>query len=344
MPRTPEAFQPLPESARARRAEALVALTPFVAELGKKQLLSPENAWQPSRFIPEVRDPGERNDELQLLRDEAKNITPAVALVLAGSLITEDGLPLFTSKLGRTAPQPDSEEAQRTDAWDVWERGWAAEERRHGQLIGEYIALSGVFNRGAIERDIHRYISKGFYPKVEGDAAYGVFYVDGQEDATYISHGNESRRAKELGISHLHKGMGALSGDELRHRGFYNPVGKKLFELIPEDSMASFHRFHTDGLGMPGDTMNDYQLVVEASNAAGVYAFPEYVGVFRRMIDTYGVETIPLSGEADRMRHEVLRRQAIAEKRVERRRGMNKDEAVRNLNEMARRSEWLKPR
>lgn len=342
MARSVEVVGPITENLRQHRLEVMDSLSPLVGSLAKKQLLDPRTAWQPSRYIPEITEPGEVNEQMTLLRKEAQGLPKATALVVISGLITEEGLPMFTAKIGKSAPVKLDEAEEQLAPWEIWGRGWAAEERRHGQVLRGWMEMSGLFNRDAIERDLHKYLLSGFDPKFKGDPYFGEFYATGQERATQLVHGGTSKDSKTHGSSHLFRIGGALSGDEGRHHGFYLPVGQAIFDIDPQGATGSFHRLIVDGLDMPGSSMEGFNLVKEATTLSGIYGIDGYAKVFGEMVRDFNLEKIPLVGEADKQRHDIFRRLKIIQHQAERRESRDKTDLLKQLNLRAAQSPWFK--
>ena len=74
---------------------------------------------------------------------------------------------------------------------------------------------------------------------LENDPYLGFIYTSFQERATFISHGNIARQAKEFGDIKLAKICGSIAADEKRHEHAYTKVVKKLFDINPDGTMLA---------------------------------------------------------------------------------------------------------
>lgn len=302
MVRTPEFPSVLvSEGAMERRSHVLTRLTPFV-EKKLDLLLDPKKAWQPSLVLP---DP--QSSEFRIIQEEAKMLTPETKVVIVGALITEDGLPNFTAEISRFGELYGVAEEENSP-WERWRRGWASEENRHGRLIEMYVRDSAGFKVTQIERDVHAYISDGFYPGHGKDSYQALMYTAWQERATQDSHKGLARVAKTAGAEYLHKAAAKMAGDEGRHAQFYIPVVGEIFKLDPEGAIHSLSELVKRGLIMPGSKMSGFNAFVEASSVSGIYGGIEYTSILQELLKTWDVKSIPLSGQADEERNEMIRR------------------------------------
>jgi acyl-[acyl-carrier-protein] desaturase len=200
-----------------------------------------------------------------------------------------------------------------------------------------YVRDSGGFQTEQIERDVHAYIAAGFYPGMKGDPYEATMYAAWQERATQDSHKGLSRIAGEVGASHLHKAAGVMAGDEGRHAKFYKTIAGEIFRLDPENAISSFERLVRRGLTMPGDTMQGFNAVIEASTRAGIYGPQEYLDILQELINEWGIGEISLSGDADKKRYEVINRHARLSKIIQRGTNREPSDALNVIEER-----WLK--
>ncbi|CAB4285726.1 unnamed protein product [Prunus armeniaca] len=156
-----------------------------------------EKCWQPQDFLPMPESDG-FYDQVKELRERAKEIPDDYFVVLVGDMITEEALPTYQTMLNTLDGVRDETGASLT-SWAIWTRAWTAEENRHGDLLNKYLYLSGRVDMKQIEKTIQYLIGSGMDPKTENNPYLGFIYTSFQERATFISHGNTARQAKEHG-------------------------------------------------------------------------------------------------------------------------------------------------
>lgn len=335
MGRTAEAPQRTPEQLgklRHKKAEVLHAVTPVV-EQHLHLLLDPATAWEPSTIMP---DP--HSNEFGQIRQEAKLLSPEMKIVLVGSLITEEGLPNFTAEIARFGIA-DGIAEDKTSPWEIWRRGWAGEEGRHGKLLDMYLRDSDAFNVTQIERDVHSYVKAGFYPSAGRDSYGALMFTAWQEPATQESHKGEAKLGKEVGAPYLHRAFGVMAGDEGRHSAFYEPVVGEIIKIDPEGAVESLWNLVVkSGLIMPGENMHGFNAFTEASTLSGAYGLREYVATLGKLIKGWGIEELKVGGVFDQMRHEIIRKQQGIERIADRARKKPKSDDLLALEQR-----WLKP-
>ena len=309
----------------AHRNDVLVSLSPNVA-LDLKVLLNPETAWQPSLILPDSRSKI-FHDELFLLQTEATNMPTSLAIAVAGNGLTEMGLPLFTRMFNNFQPTRDISGWDEAP-WPTWGRGWGGEEKRHDDFCYGYILISGRFNVTYLERVLHQYQQKGFDPRFNDDPYAAIFYPAWQERTAQLAHKRVSRLAPQLDISHLHRGAGAMAGDEGRHWMFYRKRGKELFEIDPDGAMVSFYYLIRDDIQMPGTKIKGFNEFAQASSWTGVYSPRDYIDIFREFIDYWGIEKANVSGEAAKAQEGILKRFNVLSKLAEREQNRRKVHSV----------------
>ena len=70
-------------------------------------------------------------------------------------------------------------------------------------------------------------------PRTENNPYLDFIYTSFQERATFISHGNTARQAKEHGDLKLAQICGTIAADEKRHETAYTKIVEKLLEMAP---------------------------------------------------------------------------------------------------------------
>lgn len=81
-------------------------------------------------------------------------------VVLVGDMITEEALPTYQTMIN-TLDGVKDETGASISPWAVWTRAWTAEENRHGDLLRNYLYLSGRVNMLMIERTLQYLIGAG---------------------------------------------------------------------------------------------------------------------------------------------------------------------------------------
>ncbi|GLJ45154.1 hypothetical protein SUGI_0950730 [Cryptomeria japonica] len=153
-------------------------------------------------------------------------------------MITEEALPTYQTMLNTLDGLRDESGASPT-SWAVWTRMWTAEENRHGDLLNKYLSLYGRVDMRQIENTIQYLIGSGM------------------ERATFMSHGNTARFAKDNGNLKLAQICGTIAADEKRQETAYTKIVEKLFEIVPNDTVIAFEDMMQKKITMPGHLMYD---------------------------------------------------------------------------------------
>ncbi|KAL9669862.1 hypothetical protein QQ045_007412 [Rhodiola kirilowii] len=88
-------------------------------------------------------------------------------------------------------------------------------------------------------------------PKTENNPYLGFIYTSFQERATFISHGNTARLAKDKGDLKLAQICGIIAADEKRHETAYTKIVEKLFELDPNGTIIALEDMMKKKITMP---------------------------------------------------------------------------------------------
>jgi len=137
-------------------------------------------------------------NSLQKLRDRAKGLSDELLVTLVGNMVTEEALPNYTSRLANLFPDMTGIS---TNPWNLWLRGWSAEEDQHGRVLNHHLLLSGRVNMGAVDVSIFNLIKNGF--KQNPSLYQAVFYPTFQEPETRITYRETARLAQEQGDLNL---------------------------------------------------------------------------------------------------------------------------------------------
>ncbi|KAK4566367.1 hypothetical protein RGQ29_002569 [Quercus rubra] len=208
-----------------------------------------EKCWQPQDFLPDPASDG-FHDQVKELRERAKEIPDDYFVALVGDMITEEALPTYQTMLNTLDGVRDETGASPT-SWGIWTRAWTAEENRHGDLLNKYLYLTGRVDMRQIEKTIQYLIGSGMDPRTENSPYLGFIYTSFQERATFISHGNTARHAKEYGDSKLAQICGTIAADERRHETAYTKIVEKLFEIDPDGTVMAFADMMRKKISMP---------------------------------------------------------------------------------------------
>ncbi|KAK8946393.1 hypothetical protein KSP39_PZI007163 [Platanthera zijinensis] len=261
-----------------------------------------EKCWQPQDFLP---DPAAEtfNDEIKELRERAKEITDDYFVVLVGDMITEEALPTYQTMLNTLDGIRDETGASLT-SWANWTRAWTAEENRHGDLLNKYLYLTGRVDMKQIEKTIQYLIGSGMDPGTENNPYLGFIYTSFQERATFISHGNTARHAKEHGDLKLAQICGIIASDEKRHETAYTKIVEKLFEIDPDGTVLAFADMMKKKISMPAHLMFDgrdnnlFEHFSLVTQRLGVYTAKDYADILEFLVGRWKVgELTGLSGD-----------------------------------------------
>lgn len=261
-----------------------------------------EKCWQPQDFLPDPASEG-FYEQVKELRERAKEIPDDYFVVLVGDMVTEEALPTYQTMLNTLDGVRDETGASLT-SWAIWTRAWTAEENRHGDLLNKYLYLSGRVDMKQIEKTIQYLIGSGMDPRTENSPYLGFIYTSFQERATFISHGNTARHAKEHGDMKLAQICGTIASDEKRHETAYTKIVEKLFEIDPDGTVLAFADMMRKKISMPAHLMFDgrddnlFEHFSAIAQRLGVYTAKDYADILEFLVGRWNVEKLTgLSGE-----------------------------------------------
>ncbi|KAL3506855.1 hypothetical protein ACH5RR_032237 [Cinchona calisaya] len=252
-----------------------------------------EKCWQPQDFLPDPASDG-FDDQVKELRERAKELPDDYFVVLVGDMITEEALPTYQTMLNTLDGVRDETGASLTP-WAIWTRAWTAEENRHGDLLNKYLYLSGRVDMKQIEKTIQYLIGSGMDPRTENSPYLGFIYTSFQERATFISHGNTARLAKEQGDIKLAQICGTIASDEKRHETAYTKIVEKLFEIDPDGTVLSFADMMRKKISMPAHLMYDgcdddlFEHFSAVAQRLGVYTAKDYADILEFLVGRWKV-------------------------------------------------------
>uniref|UniRef100_A0A0D3C643 Acyl-[acyl-carrier-protein] desaturase n=1 Tax=Brassica oleracea var. oleracea TaxID=109376 RepID=A0A0D3C643_BRAOL len=241
-----------------------------------------EKSWQPQDFLPDPASDGFK-DQVRGLRERARELPGDYFVVLVGDMITEEALPTYQTK------------------------AWTAEENRHGDLLNKYLYLSGRVDMRQIEKTIQYLIGSGMDPRTENNPYLGFIYTSFQERATFISHGNTARQAKEHGDLKLAQICGTIAADEKRHETAYTKIVEKLLEIDPDGTVVAFADMMRKKISMPAHLMYDgrddnlFDNFSSVAQRLGVYTARDYADILEFLVGRWRIESLKgLSGEGNK--------------------------------------------
>ncbi|KAJ9561287.1 hypothetical protein OSB04_006447 [Centaurea solstitialis] len=286
------------------KIEVIKSLEPWVEQSILPFLKPTDESWQPSDFLPNSSQPFDQfATEVRTLRDQSAMLPDDYLVVLIGNMITEEALPTYETVLNNYDGIRDETGAS-ASPWAKWTRGWAAEENRHGDLLHTYLYLSGRVNMRMIERTIQNLIASGTVsvcsqdPETENNPYLGFVYTSFQERATFVSHGNTARLAKEKGDPLLARICGIIASDEKRHEKAYIKIVEKLLEVDTTTTMLAIADMMQKRITMPAYLMNDgYDLSLFSHYSAvaqrlGVYTAADYADVLEFLVRRWRLEKL----------------------------------------------------
>ncbi|XP_058182626.1 stearoyl-[acyl-carrier-protein] 9-desaturase, chloroplastic-like isoform X4 [Rhododendron vialii] len=255
-----------------------------------------EKCWQPQDFLPDPASDG-FHDQVMELRERAKEIPDDYFVVLVGGMITEEALPTYQTMLNTGDGTRDETGASLT-SWAVWTRAWTAEENRHGDLLSKYLYLCGRVDMRQIQKTLQYLIGSGMDPGTENSPYLGFIYASFQERATFISHGNTARHAKEYGDLKLAQICGTIASDEKRHETAYTKIVEKLFEIDPDATVLALADMMRKKITMPAHLMYDgrddnlFDHFSSVAQRLGVYTAKDYADILEFLVGRWKVEDI----------------------------------------------------
>ncbi|KAK8519458.1 hypothetical protein V6N13_133381 [Hibiscus sabdariffa] len=255
-----------------------------------------EKCWQPHDFLPDPTSDG-FYEQVKELRERAKEIPDDYFVVLVGDMITEEALPTYQTMLNTLDGVRDETGASLT-SWAIWTRAWTAEENRHGDLLNKYLYLSGRVDMRQIEKTIQYLIGSGMDPRTENNPYLGFIYTSFQERATFISHGNTARLAKEHGDINLAQICGNIASDEKRHEAAYTKIVEKLFEIDPDGTVLAFADMMRKKISMPAHLMYDgrddnlFDNFSAVAQRLGVYTARDYADILEFLVNKWKVKEV----------------------------------------------------
>lgn len=280
----------------AKNMEVMSMLKDFVAETVDKDLLNPDDCWQPTDFLPDF-SKGDVFEEVRKLKERTDCIPDTVITSLVGNMITEEALPSYQTYFNLVVNE--ERDLTSTNGWVRWSRTWTAEENRHGDLLNKYLYLTGRCDMKAVEQTIHRLISNGFNANTNNDPYQTLVYTSFQERATKISHTNTGKLADKAGDNTLSRICKTIAGDEARHEKAYKSFMSKIFEIDPSGAIKSFEQMMRKQIVMPSISMgegskkpNMFADFSTITQKIGIYTSLDYANIIDHLVKLWKVESL----------------------------------------------------
>lgn len=288
------------------RKEVMLTLEKNIKTIFNSYLIPAEEIWQPTDFLPNSQSDNFIS-EVEEIREISKELEDDFWVVLVGDTITEEALPTYESwllDLDGITQDPDNN-------WAKWVRAWTAEENRHGDVLNKYLYLSGRVNMREVEISTQHLITDGFDIGTSTDPYKNFVYTSFQELATYVSHNNVAKIAKQRGHKALAKMSKIIAGDEMRHHLAYTHFVKEIFKIDASEMMLAFQHMMKHKIVMPamhlresfgskGSLFNDFSTVAQR---IGVYTGYDYIDILKKLIASWEIDKITnLTPEAEKAR------------------------------------------
>ncbi len=274
-------------------------------------LIPIDTVWQPSDMLPDSRNEN-FFEEVQELREIAKDMPYDFWIVLVGDMITEEALPTYESWL----MDVEGVDQVENNGWSKWVRQWTAEENRHGDLLNKYLYLSGRVNMREVEVTTQYLIGDGFDIGTGRDPYKNFVYTSFQELATYVSHNRVSQLARNYGDKKLSKICKIIAGDEMRHHHAYSEFVNRIFKVDPSEMMLAFQYMMKHKIIMPAQFLREsgekigsaFEQFSDAAQRIGVYTAADYVDIMQKLIDKWEIDKISnLTDEAEKARDFLMK-------------------------------------
>lgn len=288
--------EPTLQSETMSKAEVLESLTPAVEELMRDHL-EKRRLWFPNDFLPadeQMSDDEEK--KVKPLRERARDLSDAVRVSIALSLLTEEGLPHFHRILATHLGE--------NNVWSKWNFLWTAEEDRHGGVLRDYARDARLFRFREVEMMQFAYQQAGFTPDWDKDP-YKVFvYTSLQERATQIAHANTGKIAGSHEPT-LEGILTSVAADEARHYAFYRKIVKALLKVDGDRVLKSALSI-LPSIEMPGLTIPHFKEIADVVRRVGIYGPWDYKRIVEELLAFWGIELLTGLNELGRKAQEKI--------------------------------------
>tara|TARA_R110002049_G_scaffold306800_4_gene505871 strand:- start:1431 stop:2396 length:966 start_codon:yes stop_codon:yes gene_type:complete len=256
-----------------------------------------EKIWQPTDFLPDSQSDNFFN-EVEQIREEAKELGYDFWVTLVADTITEEALPTYESWLMDV--EGIDQHSGVENGWSKWVRQWTAEENRHGDVLNKYLYLSGRVNMREVEITTQHLIADGFDIGTDRDPYKNFIYTSFQELATNISHKRVGQMAKKKGNTLLGKMCNIIAGDEMRHHLAYREFVKTIMDQDPNGMLLAFADMMKRKIVMPahflresgGEIGTAFETFSNCAQRLGVYTAQDYIEILKKLNDYWDVENL----------------------------------------------------
>jgi acyl-[acyl-carrier-protein] desaturase len=294
--------------------------------------------WQPSDLLPATLD-GHR-----AVQEQARDLPDEVLLVLAGNTLTEKGLPTFTADIASTYGSQGGGHGSLAEPLPhlrKWFATWASEERRHEEVLGDWLKFSGRVDMRSFEQSTQLFLMDGTDLGIQRDPYKGIIYTSVQELATHRSHQGLLELARTHRSKILQAICGTVAADEAKHGQTYRRFAEFLFTKDPNGMMCAVRDMIRQGVVMPAHNMREIkdgdasdgiepagQMFADFSQLAdrlGVYTGKDYAEIWGFLLQKWKIgkrengqwSHLPfpgLDGEGEEAQRKIIRRQEAIEK------------------------------
>jgi len=294
------------------RKEVMLTLEKDIETTFGKFLISPEEIWQPTDFLPNPQSDS-FIDEVKEIRELSKELDDDFWVSLVGDMITEEALPTYESWL---LDLDGIDQHGEQKGWSSWIRRWTAEENRHGDVLNKYIYLSGRVNMREVEITTQHLVADGFDIGTARDPYKTFVYTSFQELATYVSHNNVAKIARKAGMKGLAKMSKIIAGDEMRHHLAYVEFIRQIFAVDPSEMMIAFCDMMKHKIEMPAMYLREsfegkatlFDRFSDVAQRSGVYTAFDYIDILEKLNKAWAIDKfIGLTPEADKARTYLMR-------------------------------------
>ncbi|MFC2110310.1 acyl-ACP desaturase [Bacteroidota bacterium] len=294
------------------RKEVMLSLEKDIETTFGKFLISPEEIWQPTDFLPNPQSDS-FIDEVKEIRELSKELDNDFWISLVGDMITEEALPTYESWL---LDLDGIDQHGEEKGWSSWIRRWTAEENRHGDVLNKYIYLSGRVNMREVEITTQHLVADGFDIGTAKDPYKTFVYTSFQELATYVSHNNVAKLARKAGMKGLAKMSKIIAGDEMRHHLAYVEFIRQIFAVDPSEMMIAFCDMMKHKIEMPAMYLREsfekkaslFDRFSDVAQRAGVYTAYDYIDILEKLNKAWEIDKFTgLTPEADKARTYLMR-------------------------------------
>ena len=304
------------------RLEVMKFLEDKVEGFMEQYLIPVEKIWQPSDLLPNSEN-ANFLEEVKELREIAKDLPYDFWVTLVGDTITEEALPTYESWL----MEVDGVDNVERNGWSKWVRQWTSEENRHGDLLNNYLYLSGRVNMREVEITKQYLIADGFDIGTGRDPYKNFVYTSFQELATNISHSRVAQLAKKYGDNKLAKICKMIAGDEMRHHHAYCAFVTQIFKIDPSEMLLAFNFMMKQKIVMPAHFLREsgekissaFLNFSDSAQRIGVYTASDYVDILQKLIQKWEIDKLGnLTAEAEKARDYLMKLPARMERVAER--------------------------